>query len=253
MIKFISFIKQISNDFALNSYFYVKKSWRDLMEFEEKRKKLVENLKNRKILTKPEVINAMLKVPRHKFIPEDAISSAYIDSPLNIGLGQTISAPHMNAMMCEYLKLKEGEIVLEVGTGSGYHAALCAELVAPENSQNPGHVYTIERHRKLAERAKKSLKDAGYENKVTVIHGDGTLGYSEKAPFDKILVTASSPKKIPPPLKNQLKDGGIMCIPAGSREWGQNLYIIVKKGNNFETETITGVRFVPLVGKYGFE
>ncbi|MFX0057338.1 MAG: protein-L-isoaspartate(D-aspartate) O-methyltransferase [Candidatus Hodarchaeota archaeon] len=223
------------------------------MSYDEKRKILVESLKHRDILTQLSVINAMLSVPRHKFVPKDAISSAYIDSPLSIGMGQTISAPHMNAMMCQYLQLKEGDKVLEIGTGSGYHAALCAEIVAPKGSQNPGHVYTIERHKQLAEKAKKSLKETGYQNSVTVIHGDGTLGYEKEAPYDKILVTASSPKKIPPPLKNQLQEGGILCIPAGSKEWGQNLYILYKKGEEFETKKITGVRFVPLIGKYGFE
>ncbi|MFX1308601.1 MAG: protein-L-isoaspartate(D-aspartate) O-methyltransferase [Promethearchaeota archaeon] len=223
------------------------------MNFEEKRKRLVENLKDRGILTKPEVIRAMKIVPRHKFVPKDAESSAYMDSPLSIGLGQTISAPHMNAMMCEYLELEEGDKVLEIGTGSGYHAALCAELVAPENSENPGHVFTIERHKKLVENARESLKEAGYAHKVTVIHGDGTLGYSKEAPYDKILVTAASPSKIPPPLQEQLRDGGILCIPAGSKNFGQNLYIIRKKGDNFKTKSITGVRFVPLIGRHGFE
>lgn len=195
----------------------------------------------------------MLIVPRHEFVSEGAISSAYIDSPLTIGLGQTISAPHMNAMMCEYLKLKEGDKVLEVGTGSGYHAALCAEIVAPKDSKIPGHIFTIERHKKLVETAKENLKKTGYEKVVTVIHGDGTVGYSEEAPYDKILVTASSPKKIPPPLKEQLKVGGRLCIPAGSKQWGQNLYIIKKKGEDFSTKEVTGVRFVPLIGKYGFD
>lgn len=221
-------------------------------EFEEKRQDLVENLKKRKILTNPNVIKAMLKVPRHKFLPEGAISSAYIDSPLSIGMSQTISAPHMNAMMCELLKLKEGDKVLEIGTGSGYHAALCAEIIAPKNSQNPGHVYTIERHLELADRAKIRLINAGYGESVTVINGDGTLGYPLEAPYDKILVTASSPKKVPPPLKKQLKDGGILCIPAGSKEWGQDLYVISKKGNAFDSKRITGVRFVPLIGEWGF-
>ena len=222
------------------------------MKFEEKRKNLVESLKKRNILTDPEVIKAMLRVPRHKFLPEGAISSAYIDSPLSIGMSQTISAPHMNAMMCELLKLKEGDKVLEIGTGSGYHAALCAEIVAPKNSQNPGHVFTIERHLELANRAKINLIDTGYGESVTVINGDGTLGYPQEALFDKILVTASSPKKVPPPLKKQLKDGGILCIPAGSKEWGQDLYVIYKKGKKFDYKRITGVRFVPLVGEWGF-
>jgi len=223
------------------------------MHFEEKRKRLVESLKDRGILTRPEVIKAMSIVPRHKFVPKNAESSAYMDSPLSIGLGQTISAPHMNAMMCEYLKLKEGDKVLEIGTGSGYHAALCAELVAPKNSETPGHVFTIERHEELVENARESLKETEYENKVTVIHGDGTLGYPEEAPYDKILVTAASPTKIPVPLRDQLKDGGILCIPAGSKSFAQNLYVIKKHGDDFKTTRITGVRFVPLIGKYGFE
>ena len=222
------------------------------MNFEEKRDRLVESLKNRDFLSKPEVIKAMLKVPRHLFLPEGAVSSAYIDSPLSIGLGQTISAPHMNAMMCELLDLREGDKVLEIGTGSGYHAALCAEIVAPQNSQNPGQVYTLERHLKLADSARENLSQAGYGESVTVIHGDGTLGYPQEAPYDKILVTASSPKKVPPPLKEQLKNGGIMCIPAGSKEWGQDLYVITKKENSFDSKRITGVRFVPLIGEWGF-
>ena len=223
-----------------------------LMDFEEKRKRLVESLKSRDFLTKPSVIKAMLKVPRHKFLPEGAISSAYIDSPLSIGMGQTISAPHMNAMMCELLELKEGDKVLEIGTGSGYHAALCAEIVAPENSLNPGHVYTLERHLELAESARENLSNAGYANFVTVIYGDGTLGYPKEAPYDKILVTASSPKKVPPPLKKQLKIGGLLCIPTGSKDWGQDLYIVTKKKDKFESKRITGVRFVPLIGEWGF-
>lgn len=222
------------------------------MSFEEKRKDLVDKLIKRNILTKPEVINAMLKVPREKFLPKSAASSAYIDSPLSIGEGQTISAPHMNAMMCEFLELKEGDKVLEIGTGSGYHAALCAEIVAPEGSQNPGHVYTIERHEKLVEKAKKNLKET-YDRTVTVVLGDGTLGYPQEAPYDKILVTAASPERIPPPLKEQLKDGGILCIPAGSKDFGQNLYIITRNGDNFKSKRITGVRFVPLIGEHGFD
>ncbi len=222
------------------------------MDYEEKRIKLVEHLKKRAFLTKPSVIKAMLKVPRHKFLPKGALESAYIDSPLSIGMGQTISAPHMNSMMCELLELTEGEKVLEIGTGSGYHAALCAELVAPKHSKNPGHVYTLERHLELVETANASLVNAGYGASVTVIHGDGTLGYPQEAPYDKILVTASSPKKVPPPLKEQLKNGGILCIPAGSKEWGQDLYIISKKENKFDYRKVTGVRFVPLIGEWGF-
>jgi protein-L-isoaspartate(D-aspartate) O-methyltransferase len=222
------------------------------MNFEEKRKRLVESLKNRGILTDPKVIRAMVTVPRHKFVSKDAESSAYLDTPLSIGMEQTISAPHMNAMMCQYLELNEGDKVLEVGTGSGYHAALCAELVAPKDSKSPGHVYTIERHKELVKNAISNLKDADYGDCVTVIHGDGTLGYLKEAPYDKILVTAASPKKVPPPLREQLNENGILCIPAGSKNFGQDLYVLTKHGKNFKEKRITGVRFVPLIGKHGF-
>ena len=223
------------------------------MNFENKRKRLVERLSNRDVLNKTEVVEAMLRVPRHLFIPKAAESSAYMDTPLSIGCNQTISAPHMNAMMCEYLELKEGDKILEIGTGSGYHAALCAELVAPKETNNPGHVYSIERHEELVKNARARLMETGYSDRVTVIHGDGTMGYPKEAPYDKILVTAASPKKIPPPLRDQLKEGGILCIPAGSMDYKQDLYVIKKHGDNFESKKITGVRFVPLIGKYGFE
>jgi len=220
-------------------------------EFEEKRKNLVEKLKKRNILTKTNVIKAMLKVPRHKFLAEGALSSAYIDSPLSIGMSQTISAPHMNAMMCELLKLKEGDKVLEIGTGSGYHAALCAEIIAPKNSQNPGHVYTIERHLELAERAKIRLIDTGYGDSVTVIHGDGTLGHPQEAPYDKILVTASSPKKVPPPLKEQLKDGGILVAPI---EKGNKQVITryTKNSESLHVEELDDCLFVPVKDGKGY-
>jgi protein-L-isoaspartate(D-aspartate) O-methyltransferase len=223
------------------------------MNFEEKRKELVESLKERGILTQQNVIDAMLKVPREMFIPEDVKSSAYVDSPLSIGSGQTISAPHMNAMMCEILELEEGEKVLEVGTGSGYHAALCAEIIAPPGSKSPGHIYTIERHEDLAQNARENFKETGYDEIITVIVGDGTLGYDKESPYDKILVTAASPSDIPSPLKDQLKEGGIMCIPAGSKRFTQYLYKIQKINGEIKKKKITGVRFVPLMGKHGFE
>jgi protein-L-isoaspartate(D-aspartate) O-methyltransferase len=222
------------------------------MSFEKKRKKLVENLRDRGILTQDKVANALSKVPREKFIPEDVKSQAYVDSPLAIGSEQTISAPHMNVMMCQILELEEGDKLLEVGTGSGYHAALCAEIIAPETSDNPGHVYTVERHEDLAKKARKHLKETGFAETVTVIVGDGTLGYEEEAPYDKILVTAASPSEIPPPLTEQLKEGGILCIPAGSKKFSQALYKITKKDGDIKKKRITGVRFVPLLGKYGF-
>jgi protein-L-isoaspartate(D-aspartate) O-methyltransferase len=222
------------------------------MSFEKERKKLVENLKERGILTQEKVAEALLAVPREKFIPEDVKTQAYVDTPLSIGSEQTISAPHMNVMMCQILELEEGDKLLEVGTGSGYHAGLCAEIIAPEGSDNPGHVYSIERHEELAEKARKNLKEAGYDEVITVIVGDGTLGYEEEAPYDKILVTAASPADIPPPLTEQLKEGGILCIPAGSKKFSQALYKITKKEGKIKKDRITGVRFVPLVGHFGF-
>ncbi len=223
------------------------------MSFEEKRKELVNKLINRRSISNEKVINAMLIVPRHEFVPEEAVSSAYNDTPLSIGLNQTISAPHMNAMMCEYLELEEGDKVLEIGTGSGYHASLCAELIAPMGSQNPGHVFTIERHAELVESARNNLLKTGYDDRITVIHGDGTLGHEKEAPYDKILVTAASPEKVPQAFKAQLKDGGILCIPAGSKGYGQTLFVVRKEGNTYETERKSGVRFVPLIGKWGFK
>jgi protein-L-isoaspartate(D-aspartate) O-methyltransferase len=222
------------------------------MSFEKKRKNLVKKLKARGILTQDKVVNAIATVPREKFLPEEVKSQAYIDSPLAIGSDQTISAPHMNVMMCQILELEEGDKLLEVGTGSGYHAALCAEIIAPEGSDNPGHVFTIERHEDLAEKARRNLKQTGYENRITVVVGDGTLGYEKEAPYDKILVTAASPSEIPPPLTEQLKEGGILCIPAGSKKFSQALYKITKQEGKIKKKRVTGVRFVPLIGKYGF-
>jgi len=222
------------------------------MSFEKKRKSLVNKLKARGILTQEEVVNAISTVPREKFLPAEVKSQAYIDSPLAIGSDQTISAPHMNVMMCQILELEEGDKLLEVGTGSGYHAALCAEIIAPEGTDNPGHVFTIERHEDLAEKARKNLKQTGYKNRITVVVGDGTLGYEKEAPYDKILVTAASPSEIPPPLTEQLKEGGILCIPAGSKKFSQALYKITKEEGKIKKKRVTGVRFVPLVGKYGF-
>lgn len=143
--------------------------------------------------------------------------------------------------------------MLEVGTGSGYHAAICAEIVAPASSRKPGHVYTIERIRSLADFARENLRRTGYEDRVTVIVGDGTVGYREATPYDRILVTASAPK-IPDPLVEQLGDAGIMTIPVGGRYGWQDLVIIKKmKDGKIKTENFGGVAFVPLIGRHGWE
>jgi protein-L-isoaspartate(D-aspartate) O-methyltransferase len=159
----------------------------------------------------------------------------------------------MVIIMCEQLKLEEGNRVLEVGTGSGYHAAVCAEIVAPAASKNRGHVYTIERIRSLADFARENLKRTGYDDRVTVIVGDGTVGYREAMPYDRIVVTASAPQ-VPKPLVEQLKNQGIMAIPVGGRYGWQDL-VIVRKTKEGETirENYGGVAFVPLIGRHGWE
>jgi len=160
----------------------------------------------------------------------------------------------MVAIMCETLDLEVGHKILEVGTGSGYHAAICAEIVAPSD-EDPnvwGHVYTIERIADLAEFARKNLEKTGYSNRVTVIVGDGTCGYAEAAPYDRILVTAASPK-IPDPLVAQLKVGGKLVIPVGHIHYWQDLILVTKrKDGKIETKNLGSVAFVPLVGKYGW-
>ncbi|MGB9927104.1 MAG: protein-L-isoaspartate O-methyltransferase [Methanosarcina sp.] len=211
--------------------------------FEELRRRLVKGLEYN-ILDK-KVLEAMLRVPRHRFVPEFVQSAAYIDTPLEIGHGQTISAPHMVAIMCELLELSEGLKVLEIGTGSGYNAAVMAELVGKS-----GHIYTVERVEQLVEFARKNLEKTGYEN-VTVLLDDGSMGYSRYALYDRITVTCAAPD-IPEPLLEQLKPQGIMVIPVGT--YSQELIRIKKDSEgNISKEREGGVIFVPLIGKYGFK
>jgi protein-L-isoaspartate(D-aspartate) O-methyltransferase len=158
----------------------------------------------------------------------------------------------MVIIMCEQLKLEEGNKVLEVGAGSGYHAAVCAEIVASSSSKNPGHVYTIERIDALADFARENLKRSGYANRVTVIVGDGTVGYREAMPYDRILVTASAPR-VPAPLIQQLNADGIMAIPIGGKYGWQDLVVVRKtKDGKTLTENYGGVAFVPLIGRHGW-
>jgi protein-L-isoaspartate(D-aspartate) O-methyltransferase len=188
------------------------------------------------------VLDAMKKVPRHKFMPENLEASAYEDNALPIGEGQTISQPYMVAIMTEKLGLKGGEKILEIGTGSGYQAAVLAEIAKK--------VYTIEYVPSLAEKAKKKFDDLGYKN-IEVIAGDGTLGLPEKAPFDGIIVTAGAPS-IPKTLTDQLADGGRLVIPVGER-FMQVLTIVTKRGGKLDIEESINCVFVPLVGKYGWK
>ena len=182
------------------------------MDFELERKKLIDSLIRRRYISKPEVISAMMKVPRHIFVPSSVRAYAYQDRPQQIGERQTISAPHMVGIMAEKLDLKPGQKVLEVGGGSGYHAAVVAEIVG-----SSGHVYSIEFIESLAKHARENIKKAGLENIVTIVNRDGSLGLPENAPYDRIYVTCASPE-VPPPLIEQLQDKGKLLIPAGSRK-----------------------------------
>ena len=159
----------------------------------------------------------------------------------------------MVSIMNEALELEAGQLVLEVGAGSGWHASTVAEIVAPTGVKKEkwGHVYTIEVIAELAEPARKNIENAGYRDRVTVIHGDGSEGYAEMAPYDRILATAAAPD-VPKPLIEQLKDGGVLVIPVGEVGFYQTLLRLRKKGGKIAREDLGGVAFVPLVGKHGF-
>ncbi len=187
------------------------------------------------------VLAAMGKVPRHEFVSKGLEDQAYMDRPLPMGLGQTISQPLIVAMMTEALFLTGNERVLEIGTGSGYQAAILAELSK--------EVYTVERHRDLSIRARIALYKLHYKN-IKLRIGDGTLGWPEFAPFDRIIVTAGGPS-VPDALKEQLAEGGRMVIPVGGEDL-QSLELITRKGREFEKKTLTGCRFVKLVGHQGW-
>jgi protein-L-isoaspartate(D-aspartate) O-methyltransferase len=185
------------------------------------------------------VLAAMAKVPRHEFVPENLRHLAYTDGPLSIGYGQTISQPYIVAFMTEILKPQAGDRVLEIGTGSGYQAAVLAELVA--------EVYTIEIVEALARRAETDLRRLGYAN-IRVRAGDGYQGWPEKAPFDAVIVTCA-PEAVPQALTDQLKDGGRMIIPVGGGGEVQELVLLEKQGGRLHRRAVLPVRFVPMTGK----
>jgi len=214
------------------------------MKIEEqagRREKMVKNQLEKRGIKDPRVLAAFRKVPRHLFIPEGMRNRAYEDCPLPIGHGQTISQPYTVARMTEALELTGSEIVLEIGAGSGYQAAILAELCE--------WVYTVERVRDLALKAREILDKLGCHN-VAVRTGDGTLGWREHAPYDKVIVTAGAPE-IPRPLVEQLKEGGSMVIPIGT-EHTQNMILGIKKGGKLVTKDLGAFRFVELIGKHGW-
>jgi protein-L-isoaspartate(D-aspartate) O-methyltransferase len=203
------------------------------------RMKMVDEQLRARGITDPRVLDAMSRVPRHLFVPESVRDEAYGDHPVPIGLGQTISQPYIVAFMTEALRLEPTHRVLEIGTGSGYQAAVLGELA--------GEVFTIEILDELATRARTTLAEAGY-TKVTVRTGNGYLGWPEHAPYDRIIVTAA-PDAVPQPLVDQLKVGGLMAIPVGTAF--QELRVLRRTATGLETLATLPVRFVPMTGKPG--
>ena len=209
------------------------------MELEAQRDGLIEELRFHGISER--VLDAIRRIPRHLFVPESERKNAYADYPLPIGWGQTISAPHMVAIMCDLLDIRDGMKVLDVGAGSGYHAAVMGVLAGS------GHVYAVEVIEGLALFARDNLKKAGIAN-VTVTVGDGSLGLPGFAPYDRINVACAAPE-IPDTMTSQLKTGGKLIIPVG--RYLQELYLVTKT-DGLKKEAKGGVVFVPLIGKKGF-
>ena len=201
---------------------------------------MVERQIRRRGVTDQDVLDAMERVPRHEFVPSQYRPQAYADHPLPIGFGQTISQPYIVALMTQLLELKPGHRVLEVGTGSGYQAAILGEIVA--------EVYTVEIIEALAIQARERLARLGCGN-VWVRCGDGYFGWEEHAPYDAIVVTAAA-REIPSPLLAQLKDGGKLVVPVGPPGGYQTLWEISKKKTRFNKRNVTGVLFVPLTGDH---
>ncbi len=211
------------------------------MNFQILRNRMVKEQLISRGITDEKVLEAFRKVPRHKFISARHLASAYDDHPLPISEGQTISQPYIVALMSECLALTGNERILEIGAGSGYQAAILAELA--------GEVYTVERIPTLAEDAQQILKKLGYRN-VNVKCGDGTLGWKEFSPYQGIIVTAGAPQ-IPEPLIEQLDEGGRIVIPLGE-SFSQMLTLIEKKEGKIFQSSVCGCVFVPLIGKYGW-
>lgn len=219
--------------------------------FEPQRKRMVEEIAALARETRREtgraslaerVMEAMAKVPRHEFVPSTERRNAYANRPLPIGMGQTISQPFIVALMTDFMEVRPGDRVLEIGTGSGYQAAVLAELA--------GTVYTVEIVESLAREAQERLRRLGYRNVVTRI-GDGYLGWPEQAQFDAIMVTAA-PRDVPQPLLDQLKPGGRLVVPVGGQSAGQSLLLMEKQSDGTVTRrTVLAVRFVPLTDKAG--
>ena len=202
---------------------------------------MVERQIARRGINSPRILEAFSEIPRHLFIPVDQHLYAYADGPLPIGKGQTISQPYIVAYMTMHLNLKGDERVLEIGTGSGYQAAILGKLAA--------EVHTVERHSPLAKSASRLLEDLGFNN-IQIHQGDGTNGLPDFAPYDGIMVTAAAPE-VPAPLLSQLADGGRLIMPVGGRI-GQVLHLYQRRGEEITREDLAPVAFVPLIGDHGW-
>ena len=207
-------------------------------DFAAERQRMVQQQLKTRGINDARVLAAMAKVPREEFIPPESRAAGYEDGPLPIGHGQTISQPYIVAFMTEQLRLKASDRVLEIGTGSGYQAAILAELVS--------EIYSVEIVEPLAKNAEATLQHLGYKN-VHVKIGDGYKGWPDAAPFDAIIVTCA-PEKVPQPLIDQLKDGGRVVIPVGER-FAQQLYLLEKKNGQIKESVTLPVRFVPMAGE----
>lgn len=214
----------------------------DNQPFLAERQQMVESQLRNRGIHDGRVLEAMLRIPRHLFVPEEFQRQAYADHPLPIGEEQTISQPFINALSLQVLALNGSERALEIGTGSGYQTALLARLAEA--------VYSVERHAGLAQSAEEVLSRLGIEN-VKIVVADGSKGWAEYAPFDAILVSAAAPR-IPESLLQQLAEHGRMVVPVGSQH-AQELQLVTKKDGSVHTETIEGCRFVPLIGAEGFQ
>jgi protein-L-isoaspartate(D-aspartate) O-methyltransferase len=214
----------------------------DRAEYAVDRERMVRDQIEARGVSDKRVLAAMRAVPRHLFVPTYQRDAAYRDTPLAIGQGQTISQPYIVALMTELLELAGDERVLEIGTGSGYQAAILGQLAA--------EVITVERFPSLAQEARDRLAALDYGN-VRVEVGDGSRGWPEGAPYDAIVVTAASPG-VPDPLPDQLADGGRLVVPVGPR-WTQHLVRVRREGEAFKRETLIGVAFVPLIGEHGWQ
>lgn len=211
---------------------------KDTAKYRQTREKMVLSQIRSRGISDNNVLKAMSQVLRHCFVPKELASQAYADHPLPIGEGQTISQPYIVALMTESLELKGHERILEIGTGSGYQAAILANVAKD--------VYTIEIKEKLFAKANRTLNSLGYTN-IKTRHADGYFGWPEAAPFDCIMITASI-DHVPPPLLKQLKDGGRLILPLGNPFSYQNLSLVTKHGEDYTVKQITGVLFVPMTG-----